>query len=487
MSYGETSMDSLQIIINLKKKRMRKNKLGLLSLFVLIINLTAKAQNENLVLSKDNVLSIIRTYHPVLKQADLNVKRAGAELLQSRGAFDPKFSADLENKTFNGKEYFNYFNPELSIPTWYGINIKGGTEQLSGSNTDPVMTFGESSYLGVQMNSNQLIFDKRRAALRQAQSLKKLSEAEQQLTINELLFEALAAYWNWVKEYQVYQLIGESVKLNEARLRFVKLEYEQGNRPAIDTTEALAQLQNFYLLYNNAELSYKKSGFELSNYLWLENETPMIWNEQITPTGIEAINVNQLESLESYIASVRSSHPKLKALGFKIDVLDIERKLKFQNLLPDLGVQANLLNKGLGIPNDFSNNFYTNNYKVAMSLNVPLFFRSARGGYQAAKFKLKQSQLEQNYVALEIENKVKSYFNEVNLIAQQIKIYESAYDNNRKLFLGENIRFEIGESTLFVLNSRENKVLEVAQKLQELKTKWHKSYAGLYWALGQLQ
>ena len=465
---------------------MRKNKPSLLLFFLLIFSCLGKAQTQQFILTKENVLSIVRTYHPVLKQANLNVKKAGAELLQSRGAFDPKINASLENKTFDGKEYYNYFNPELSVPTWYGINIKGGLEQLSGQNTEPAMTLGQSSYLGVQTNTNQVLFDKRRAAVRQAQSLKKLSEAEQQLIINELLYETLSAYWNWAKEYQVYQIIGQSVKLNEDRLRFVRLEYEQGNRPAIDTTEALAQLQNFYLLYNNAELSYRKAGFELSNYLWLKDGTPMIWDEQITPPPIDSIDMNTLQTLDNYLSTARALHPKLRAIDFKIDVLDIERRLKFQNLLPDLGVQANLLNKGFGVPNDFSNNFYTNNYKVALSLNVPLFFRNARGGYQAAKFKLQQSKLEQNYVGLEIENKVKSYFNEVNFIAQQIRMYESVYDNNRKLFVGENTRFEIGESTLFVLNSRENKLLEAAQKLQELKAKWHKSFAGLYWAVGLL-
>lgn len=465
---------------------MNKNNYRLILIFLLIISFRAKGQNEPITLTKDNVLSIVRAYHPVVKQANLNVKKAGAELLQSRGAFDPKISAAIENKTFDGKEYYNYFNPEIGIPTWYGVNIKGGFEQLSGQNTEPSMTLGQSSYLGIQTNANQIFFDKKRAVLRQAQSLKKLSEADQNLIINDLIYESLNAYWNWTKEYQVYEIIGQSVKLNEERLKFVRLEYELGNRPAIDTIEALAQLQNFYLLYNNAELSYRKAGFELSNYLWLEDGTPMIWNEQIKPPTIDSVNMNTLQSLDNYLSLAKEQHPKLKAIDFKIDVLDIERRLKFQNLLPDLAVQANLLNKGLRVPNDFSNNFYTNNYKVGLSLNVPLFFRSARGGYQAAKFKLQQTKLEQNYLGLEIENKVKSYYNEVNFLAQQIRIYESIYDNNRKLFVGENTRFEIGESTLFLLNSRENKVLESAQKLQELKAKWHKCLAGLYWAVGIL-
>jgi outer membrane protein TolC len=432
------------------------------------------------------MLSIVRAYHPILKQANLIVKKANAELLQSRGVFDPKITTDFENKSFDGKEYYSYFNPELSIPIWYGLNLKGGFEQLNGLNTDPSMTLGQSNYIGIQANTSQLIFDKRRAIVKQAQCLAKLSDVERKLQINELIYESLNAYWNWSKEYQTYQIIKQCVQLNEDRLKFIRTEFEQGNRPAIDTTEALAQLQNLYLLCNNAELVYKKAGFELSNYLWLEDGSPMIWNDQVVPSAIDNIDTNSVHNLDNYLSTALDFHPKLKSLDIKIDLLDIDRRLKFQSLLPDLGLQANLLNKGLGLTNDFSSNFYTRNNKVALSLNIPIFLRNARGGYQAAKYKLQQGKLEQDYQTFEIENKIKSYFNEVTFTAKQISIYESVYDNNRKLFVGEMTRFQIGESNLFVLNARENKLLESAQKLQELKAKWHKSFAGLHWATGIL-
>lgn len=465
---------------------MKKNKSVLLLFFASVLSFLTKAQNEPYVLTKENLLSIVRAYHPVLKQANLIVKRANAELLQSRGVFDPKITYDIEKKSFNGKDYYNYFNPQLSIPIWYGLNIKSGFEQLDGQFTDPSMSLGQSSYIGVQANTNQLIFDKRRAVLRQAQCMSKLSEAERSLQINELIYESLNAYWDWAKEYQAYQIIRQCVVLNEDRLKFIRTEYEQGNRPAIDTTEALAQLQNLYLLYNNAELMFKKAGFELSNYLWLEDGSPMIWNDKIIPPSIDNVDMNNLQNLDNYISTAKESHPKLKSLNIKIDILDIDRRLKFQNLLPDIGIQANVLNKGFTLPNDISNNFYAQNNKLALSLNIPIFLRNARGAYQAAKYKLQQGILDQDYQALEIQNKIKSYFNEVSYIAQQVHLYESIYDNHRKLFQGEITRFQIGESTLFVLNSRENKMLETAQKLQELKAKWHKSLAGLYWSTGIL-
>ena len=63
-------------------------------------------------------------------------------------------------------------------------------------------------------------------------------------------------------------------------------------------------------------------------------------------------------------------------------------------------------------------------------------------------------------------------------------IYGLATDNFEKLARGENLRFRAGEGTLFLVNSRENKLLEARQKLIELKTKWQKSKLAVQWAAG---
>lgn len=70
---------------------------------------------------------------------------------------------------------------------------------------------------------------------------------------------------------------------------------------------------------------------------------------------------------------------------------------------------------------------------------------------------------------------------------QQIRIFEDAYRNYIKLLEAEQLRFGLGETTLFVLNIRENKALETNQKLLELKAKFYQAFASLNWASGQLQ
>jgi outer membrane protein TolC len=313
-----------------------------------------------------------------------------------------------------------------------------------------------------------------------------MTEAERLLTVNDLLFDALADYWNWVKEYTVYTIVTDAVKVNEERLRFVKVEYEQGSRPAIDTTEALAQLQGFYLAQNAAYLAFRNAGLDLSNYLWADNQ-PYNWSMAIIPGTLTDSGNLPLPSLPDLIVLARNSHPKLQMLRNKTNILEIEKRLKMQYLMPKVSLKANYLNKGYAMPEQITTTLLENNYKVGLDLSMPLFFREARGAYQSAKFKITEIGLQQDQTTLNIENKVKMYFNEFYALRQQINIYEQVYSNNKTLFRGERTRFENGESTLFLLNSRENKLLEASQKLAELKAKWLKSYAAVIWATGDLK
>jgi outer membrane protein TolC len=118
---------------------------------------------------------------------------------------------------------------------------------------------------------------------------------------------------------------------------------------------------------------------------------------------------------------------------------------------------------------------------------LPLRLSQGRGEYRAAKIKIQETSLDLMQTRLSISNKVRMYFNELANVQSQVRIAEANLDNYNRLYRGEDTRFRIGESSLFLLNSRENKVLESAQKLVELKTKFMKGYQAVIWSTGQLR
>jgi outer membrane protein TolC len=355
---------------------------------------------------------------------------------------------------------------------------------------NPESSLGDYSYLGVSVPLlKDLVIDKRRAALKQASLFVNISKAERDNLVNDLFFEALSSYWEWVNAYQLLNIIDRAVRANEDRLRFIRLEYLQGNRPAIDTTEALSQLQQFYSMQAAARQEFLNTGIALSAYLWKAEAQPYILPEDIIPdkqAAMAAIRV-KIPLLDELLQQVRISHPKIISLQWKQNSLEIDRKLKFQGLLPSFDIKANVLNKGYNVTKGLNSALLENNYAFGFDFSLPLRLSEGRGSYRDSKWKLVQNQMETDRQVQLLENKVKKYYNDLVYLRRQIELGSAAVENLQRLVNGENARLEIGESSLFLVNARELKWIEAQQKLVELQTKFGKSFAAIQWASGRLK
>ena len=457
-------------------------------LLCLVIKTAANSQDSLKKLSASQVMEIVKRYHPVSKQADLLIEKAKADITVAKGLFDPVLEHETAQKTFDGTAYYYYNRPELSIPTWFGIEIKAGLEYLSGNRTDPQETKGRTSYVGISVPlAKNLLMDKRRAALQAAKIFRTASEAEKRTILNDLLYEALKSYWNWVQQYQVFKILSAVVTVNEKRVALVNTAYRLGERPAIDTTEALVQLQNFELMKKQAWLDFQNNGLELYVYLWTENAEPYNLPDDIIPgEDLQVLNISTapIPDLNTLLDAAQKNHPDLVQYNYKLAMLNIEKKLKFQELLPTANFRYNQLGKGYEILKTASGPLFENNFQYGLSLGIPLRLSRGRGEYSNARLKITETRLQQNHKQLQVENKVKSYFNEMLTLKSQLVLQESAYKNYLALQKGEELRFQAGESSLFLINARESKTLEALQKIQELKVKYFKARVALQWSTG---
>ncbi len=467
------------------------NSIKYISFFILLLFFSpVKAQDSLRSLSAQQVMEIVKQFHPVARQADILIEKAKAEITIAKGMFDPYLKNESAQKTFNGTDYYYYNRPQLSIPTWFGVEISAGLEYLSGNRTDPVETKGEVSYLGISVPlAKNLLMDKRRAALQTAKIFRNASTIEKRNILNNLLLDAMNTYWSWVQHYQVFKILTDAVSVNERRVEFVETAFRLGERPAIDTTEALTQLQNFELLKNQAWLDFQNTGLELSVFLWISAAEPYNLPANIIPADspqFSTIAIAIVPELNVLLDAARKNHPELIMYDYKLDVLSVEKKLKFQELLPTINFRYNQLGKGYDILKTATGPLFENNFQYGLSLGIPLRLSQGRGEYRKAKLKIMETQLLLSLKQLQVETKVKGYFNELLTLKNQVGLQEKAYKNYQVLQRGEETRFQAGESSLFLINARENKTLEALQKLQELKIKYFKTENSLQWAAGLL-
>ena len=463
----------------------------LLFVFLASFSVIGRAQEISKTLNQEQLLAIVRQYHPVVKQAEIGTQRSFAAVTQARAAFDPQFSLVNSEKVFDGQTYFNVQNAQLSIPTWYGIELVSGNELVLGDRINPSQTTGQNSYLGIQIPLlKNLLIDSRRATLNQAKLYTTLAKYEQEALSNSILFKSISAYWDWVKYYELKQLFDKTLDVNEKRFRLIKTAYEFGERPAIDTIEALTQLQQVAIQANQQALAFRNASLELSNYLWNENGDNVLLEEGIIPEGTLATMPNQQllpPDLFEVLNTTVQMHPELKQYPFKQKVLEIEKRLKFQELLPRVDLSYNHLATGnYWLTRQTINPLMQNNFQYGLRISVPLRFSQGRGAYKEARLKVEELKWEQAQSITKIKNKVQSYYNDLINFNTQINLQKKQYDNNLTLQNAEEIRFLNGESSLFLINARESKVLETYDKLIDLKVKYYKSYYGLQWSAGML-
>ncbi len=454
--------------------------------------LISKAQDSLLTLNSEQVLLIVREFHPLVRQTKIGIEKANADILLARSAFDPLISYQSSGKNFSGLNYYQHHAPEIKIPTWYGIEIQGGYEKLTGNRIDPTQTLGTTNYIGINIPLlKNLVLDKRRAILQQSKIFLNMAVVEQKAIMNDLAIHAIEAYWSWVKAYQSFKVAQNNVQISEARFNWIRATYKHGERPAIDTIEALSQLQNFKYQQSVLWLEFQNSGLQLSAYLWKSNNEPYYLPEVVIPqnnwedeTSIRSFNLELNYLLE--IAS--TNHPHLKLYDFKIDYLTIEKRLKFQELLPKVDLKYNMLGKDLEWSKTITNSSpFENNYQYGLKIEIPLRLSQGRSEYKKSQLKIEETELDINQKRYNIQLKVRSYHNELTALKNQIELQSSNYNNCLLLVKAEEIRLNNGESSLFVVNSRENKALEALEKLIDLKTKFYKTIYALQWSAGLLQ
>jgi outer membrane protein TolC len=470
---------------------MKSLAIQLSFLVVLAIFNAAIAQDSTKTLTPLQVQELVRKYHPVAKQAGIHIDQAQADLLIARGGFDPVLGTYISRKEFGGIRYYNRTSPEIVIPTWYGIEVHTGIDNYTGERLDPTMSKGQSSFLGVSVPlARDLLMDKRRASLKQARIFRSLADTEQKLVLNDLLMDAMDAYWQWVSYYNQYLVVEANVAINEQRMDFIRRSLLNGERAAIDTVETLAQLQSFQYQRNQYQLEFRNAGLRLSAFLWDEAGRPYILPETVVPPA-DWENEQHMKDFDLDLASLLNAasqtHPELRTYDFKLRALDIDKKLKFQQLLPKADFRYNHLSKGynaLASAGEYA--IFDNNYQYGFKFEIPLRLSAGRGEYKNAQFKIQETKLQQAQKQLDLEIKVKQYYNELVTTKQQIGLQNLNYLNYLQLVKAEEVRFSNGESSLFLINSRENKALEARQKLVDLKAKYFKIAYALQWSAGLL-
>jgi len=443
--------------------------------------LSAQIDSITTVMRFDEYMAYVKKFHPIVKQAQLIINESEANLLKSRGAFDPKLEVDFSKKRFKNTTYYDKLNGMFKIPTWFGVELKATFEENSGDFLNPEAFVPEDGLYaaGVSVPVAQgLLINDRMASLKQARLFREQAKADRDIFVNNILYEASLVYFDWLKAFNEYVLFNNFLVNAEQRFRGIERGAEVGENAQIDVTEARIAVNDRRLRLEQSRVKLLKARLALSTFLWLENNIPVELQPNVIPDVNsepiidEVFTINRLISNDTLIAQ----HPKIISLDFKLQSLEVERRLKANRLLPRIDLEYNFLTETA----DVARSFNTAEYKGGINIYFPLFLRKERGDLALAKIKLQDTDFELSATRVNLNNKINALRQELASYVTQNAITEQMVADYTRMLFAEEQKFRLGESSLFLVNSRESKLIDGQLKAISIQNKFFTTKAKLF-------
>ncbi|MFY0625466.1 MAG: TolC family protein [Reichenbachiella sp.] len=436
-------------------------------------------QISDSILVLNDFYRLVKLNHPIAKQAILMNQKGDLTVKHARGSFDPKIVSEYNRKDFDGKTYFDLWDTYVQIPTLINVDLKAGYERNNGTYINPENTVPSDGlyYAGISVPLGRgLIHNQRNIGLKKSQYAQQAFENDANNVLNNLFLDANFAYWWWYENYQKREAMRNNLSLVIQKFEGVRQATLNGDKASIDSVEMLIQVQQWSNYLLEAELNLQNSILLLNNYLWSDS----IKIENFTPTdSIRNQNIN----IEAYIDWAIVNHPQLKKLNIESNTLELDRKLTSESLKPIFDINYNLLLSG---QEETQEAYFSNNYKLGFQFAFPLLIRKERAKLKIIKIKQQEYDLKVSQKNREIVNKISQGYNKVFTIKSMIDQQKTMQENYERMLQAEQSKFENGESSVFLLNSRENKKLQGEIKLIQLQAKYQRSIGELKWSTGKL-
>ncbi len=458
---------------------------------ILVIGISStrsQAQSPDSILRFDAYIEIVKQHHPFIYKTDIMLGIGDAKILKARGAFDPKIASGLSHKQFEDKNYYTMFQGGLSVPLWFGSDIKVNFDRNNGiflNNSDIIPSQGLLGP-GIDLALGRGLFsDDRRATLQKAKLLRLRNDLQRDIILNDLVYQASNSYLSWQESMMIRDLMLESVALADTRLDITKESYNNGYSAAVDTLEVKIELQNRQQsLVQFQELSTNNL-VKLSNYLWVEGRIPLNVDSNLATDSIDITRfIRIVDSLKIQEPELLASHPIIESYNNKMDVYRIDEKLNKENLKPDLNLSYNPL---IDFDNQVDNgSLFMDNYKLGAFFSYPIFTRKERAELQITRFKMDEVGFDLALSRQKIQLQLQQYSNSIRFLNTQLEQITEIRINSKALLDAENEKFRIGESSVFLVNSREQKYIEARQKEISIKIKIMKNATDYLYTLNKL-
>ncbi|MBY0507625.1 MAG: TolC family protein [Bryobacteraceae bacterium] len=416
--------------------------------------ITNEPDREHLTLQA--VLDSVEKHYPPLRVALLEQPIAEADYLAAQGRFDLVLRSffDTNNLGFYDSRRFDV-SVEQPTTLW-GTSFFSGYQVSGGSFPSydgKFQTNGLGEYrAGMRMPLfRDRAVDGRRADLRKADLNRRLADLTVQQQRLVILQAATARYWNWVAAGRRFAVAQAILDIAVQREKILETAVELGQLPRFEVLDNKRIIEQRRSQFVAARRGVEQTAFDLSLfYRDAQGQPRVALVDQLPPAFPRPSNIDE-QQLERDIAQALDRRPELARLSTQQDQVRVDQRLAENRRLPGLDFILSY-DRELGarrVPRG------PNELRAGVVFELPVQRRTATGQAVAARTRINQIdqrlQFQREQVAVEVRDAVSA----VRAAYEGTNVLEAEVRATREVEDAERTRYDLGESTLFVLNQRE--------------------------------
>lgn len=348
------------------------------------------------------------------------------------------------------------FLPSLDVDASYGKrNSDTKQEFFDGRTID--QNGAKSTNYNASVNLNWIIFDglKMFASYDRLKELRKNGETNFKLIVEDNLSQIISTYYDIVREQQVMQVLRQSIKISEERIRIAEDKKQLGSASKFDLLQAQVDLNEDKSSLLNEELNLKQAKI-LLNQLMGRNV-----NENFNVA--DTILINENLNYDDLKAAADQYNSEIILAKQNKNISDAEINIARSEIFPEISLNAGYdfskseaeagfvkSNKTLGL-------FYGINARINLFNGL-----TTRNKIQNAQISFKQSELQLqqviNDVNADLSNAYEKYKNSIQLVKLETQNFSAAQENVEialeKLRLGSIAPLEFRETQRQLINAK---------------------------------
>ena len=429
-----------------------KSRIALLIPIIFVSNLYADTN-----VNWEFVLQNVHKNYPLILKQQEELNSAVAETQAATGAFDSYLSSKHDERLsgfYDGKvtslqavKPLSFLNSEVGL----GARKSDRNFPIYEGKNDTLDDGELFAKIKLSLLQNRDI-DDNRSNLRQKkvkEEIKRIEFRQKQLEAQQ---KATSTYWKWFYSLQNKRITNELYDLAIKRQEMFEKKFKAGDTSKLKLLENNQYIYKRKALLESAKLEELNARIDLSLWLW-NDKGEKYTHESLNHLPEEKFKVIPRDTIPE---NLLANNPLVDILNKEIMYYEINQEIGENKLMPKLDLTYDYSDdRGNG-----SKTLQGAEHRVMLELKIPLERDLGKGKIASAKSKINAKNLELVY----LKNQLKLYFFKYQAMMQTLINNHETYMNEvklaKKLVTAEKRQFEAGQSSLFMINIREEKQAE---------------------------